>query len=199
MSTCANWRRCSSPWPEPGRAQLLRVSGRTPAAQRPKRRAKNPPPLLALAASFSAWVCLPLHHCPDGTWALTWEMCWPQPAHVVFSHTLQRTGRHMVCLLPVLPLRQPRGLVHGKNTLGGIKHVKRRIPFLTLRTSALFEPSALVGASHIPSGVYWPRGYRITARPRTITQPHDALGTTPRRHADLCGTWRLGRRWRRSG
>ena len=37
-----------------------------------------------------------VHHWFAGTEALTWSMCWPQPAQVVFPQLLHFTGRHMV-------------------------------------------------------------------------------------------------------
>lgn len=53
------------------------------------------PPRAARASAISAWLCLPSHHWSAGTDARTAAMCWPHPAHVVFSQVLHLTGLHM--------------------------------------------------------------------------------------------------------
>ena len=62
------------------------------------RRPKSPPKKLEFPFAFaiSSALCLPSHHCEAGTLARTASMCWPQPAHVVFPHTLHFTGLHML-------------------------------------------------------------------------------------------------------
>lgn len=59
---------------------------------RPKRPARKPPEELE-EPEFSR---VQVHHWLAGTEALTWSMCWPQPAQVVFPQLLHFTGRHMV-------------------------------------------------------------------------------------------------------
>ena len=85
---------------------------------RPRRPARNPPE----GFGFSR---VQVHHWSAGTEALTWSMCWPQPAQVVFPQLLHFTGRHMVfpfgspASLPgggrgVLPPRIPPGVSEGQ-------------------------------------------------------------------------------------
>src|SRR5699024_6850807 len=84
--------------------------------QRRNSRAKNPA-RPERAASSSAWVWLPAHHCDAGTVARTAETCCPQPAHVVFWQTLQVVARHISQILSSRSPYTPRGIVH---ILGGV-------------------------------------------------------------------------------
>lgn len=55
----------------------------------------NMPGLFALAAAISAALCLPSHHWPRGTRALTAAIWPPHPDHVVLLQVRQRVGEHI--------------------------------------------------------------------------------------------------------
>lgn len=58
--------------------------------QRPRRRLSQP--------LWRSVLGCPGHHRAAGTAALTWSMCWPQPAQVVLPQVRQVVARHMVFL-----------------------------------------------------------------------------------------------------